>query len=204
MTTPQYIFAFDTETTGLPDWKSPSGAEQQPHLVEIAARLYDLKSGKSVGEFNTMIRPDGWSIPDDVIAVHGITNEQALDEGTDEKSAVLDFLDLWKACDVRVAHNQSFDERILRIACKRFLNDDIADEWKAGTKACTAQLAKPIMQLPPKSRWGFKTPTLSESYQFFTGKALTGAHRAMVDADACLAIYLDILNRQTNLQPNVA
>lgn len=204
MNTPQYILAFDTETTGLPDWKSPSDGEQQPHLVELGARLYDLNAGKSVGEVNTLVKPDGWVIPEDVINVHGITNEQAASQGVDEKSALLDLLDLWKASDLRVAHNQNFDERIIRIACKRYLNPEMANEWKAGDKACTALLAKPVMQLPPKGRWGYKTPTLSEAYTYFTGETLAGAHRAMADADACLAVYLQILNHQRNAQPDAA
>ena len=34
-----------------------------------------------------------------------------------------------------------------------------------------------------------KTPNLGEAYQHFTGNALDGAHDAMVDVNACIAIY---------------
>lgn len=192
MTQPKTILVFDTETTGLPDWKSPSGGETQPHLVEIAAKLVDVGTKEVIGQVDTIIKPNGWVIPGDVIEVHGITNEKAYDEGRDEKESLLDFLDLWKQSDLRVAHNQSFDERIIRIAIKRYLNDEVAEEWKLGAKACTGLLAKPIMQMPPKSRWGFKMPKLSEAYKHFTGKELVGAHRAMVDVDACLDVYFAI------------
>jgi DNA polymerase-3 subunit epsilon len=36
-----YKLAFDTETTGIPDWKMPSESEYQPHLVQLAAILVD-------------------------------------------------------------------------------------------------------------------------------------------------------------------
>lgn len=196
MTQPKTVIVFDTETTGLPVWKSPSGSDDQPHLAEIAAKLVDIDTKEVLGQVNTIIKPAGWIIPEEVIAVHGITNEIALEEGRDEKQALLDFLDLWKQADLRVAHNQSFDERIIRIAIKRYLNEEIAAEWKAGEKACTGLLAKPIMQMPPKSRWGFKMPKLGEAYKHFTGKELVGAHRAMTDVDACLDVYFAIIDQQ--------
>ena len=34
-----------------------------------------------------------------------------------------------------------------------------------------------------------KTPNLGEAYRFFTGCELQGAHSALVDVDACLAVY---------------
>ena len=30
------VCAYDTETTGLPDWKNPSDSHHQPHLSAIA------------------------------------------------------------------------------------------------------------------------------------------------------------------------
>lgn len=196
MTTPRTVLGFDSETTGIPDWKSPSGGEHQPHLVELAAKLVDVQTKEILGSIDSIIKPAGWTIPDDVIQVHGITNEVADTEGHDEKQTLLDFLELWKAADIRVAHNQNFDERIIRIAIKRYLDDDVAEDWKQGAKACTALLAKPIMQLPPKNRWGFKMPKLEEAYRYFIGKELQGAHRAMNDTDACLDIYFAITNQQ--------
>ncbi|RAK01642.1 3'-5' exonuclease [Aliidiomarina maris] len=196
MIQPRTVLGFDSETTGLPVWGKPSGGDDQPHLVEIAGKLVDAETKEVLGQVNLIIKPNGWVIPDDVIKVHGITNEIAHEQGHDEKQALLDFLDLWKQADLRVAHNQSFDDRIIRIAIKRYLNEEIADEWKNGAKACTGLLAKPIMQMPPKSRWGYKMPKLSEAYKHFMGKELEGAHRAMTDVDACLAVYFAITDQQ--------
>src|SRR5690242_2676017 len=114
------LLAYDTETTGLPDWKQPSEGEQQPHLVEICGLLYDADSRELVDSYHTLIKPDGWTIPDDIAAIHGITTERAIAEGVPEAEALAKFLELHDRAELRVAHNQSFDARILRIAIKRF------------------------------------------------------------------------------------
>lgn len=197
-----YILAYDTETTGLPDWKQPSESEHQPHLVDLAGILYD-EAGNEVDSFETIIRPDGWEIPEEVSAIHGITQERALDEGIPEDEAVAEFLELHKCAILRVAHNESFDARILRIAIKRYgpgdtqeARDAVADAFKAGPSYCTCNKAKPIMRLPatPKmvkcgrGSW-FKPPNLQEAHQHFLGEPFEGAHRARADAQACARIY---------------
>ena len=69
---------FDTETTGLPQFKLPSDHPSQPHLVDIAALLYN-EVGELMESFEAIIRPDGWTIPDEAARVHGITTEMAMD-----------------------------------------------------------------------------------------------------------------------------
>ncbi len=58
-------------------------------------------------------RPAGFTIPGDAARIHGITTEIAAERGVDIK-AILDavVLDIGKA-SVLVAHNMSFDEKIL-------------------------------------------------------------------------------------------
>ena len=58
-----YLF-FDTETTGLPNFKMHIDWEGQPHICQIGAIL-TTKEGRLLGEMNLMIRPDGWKIPED-------------------------------------------------------------------------------------------------------------------------------------------
>jgi DNA polymerase-3 subunit epsilon len=40
----------------------------------------------------------------------------------------------------------------------------------------------------------FKQATLSEAYEFFTGKKLEGAHDAMVDVRACMEVYFSCID----------
>ncbi|WP_020408972.1 3'-5' exonuclease [Hahella ganghwensis] len=186
------IFAYDTETTGIPDWKSPSGAEHQPHIVQLGAVLADLDSRKIIKTLDLIIKPDGWTIPQETIDVHGITNEQAMDEGIPEDEALNQLLSLWGG-HLRVAHNRTFDQRIVRIACKRYSTEAVTEAWAdKDSHECSMLMAKPIMQLTPKNRYGFKPPKLEEAYRFFTGNELQNAHSALPDAMGCLEVYFGI------------
>lgn len=188
---------YDSETTGLPLWKEPSHHPDQPHIVQLAALMVDTDTGKTHATIDLTIRPDGWTIPAEVTAIHGITSEHALAVGVPEALALQVFLEMWRRCDFRVGHNESFDARILRIALTRHL-PDLADPYKAGAAQCTQVLATPILQLPPSEkmravgRGHFKSANLREAYSHFMGKPLADAHTALADAQACRDVWLAI------------
>jgi DNA polymerase III subunit epsilon len=198
---------YDTETTGLPLFSEPSEDPRQPHIVQIGACLIDMDTRETISEIDLIVRPDGWTIPDDVAAIHGITTERALAVGVAETMAVGLFMELWDTCDFRVGHNESFDARIMRIALMRHGTrpQEEADAWKAGKAQCTQLLATPILKLPPTEkmraagRFHHKSANLREAYQHFMGKPLVGAHSAMADARACAEVYFAI--RGTAAQP---
>lgn len=180
------LLPFDTETTGIPNWKIPSESEEQPHLTNLAAILCD-EEGNVIDSMDVLIKPDGWVIPDDAAELNGITTEMALEKGIPEEEALLGFLEMYKRCDLRIAHNTTFDNRIIRIALKRYMPDLIPDEeWKDREKYfCTLMKSKKIMG-------GKSGHTLSEAYLHFTGKELQNAHAAMADTQACMEIYFAI------------
>lgn len=196
---------YDSETTGLPLFNDPSEDPRQPHLVQLAGKLVDLETRKVHGSFDVIIEPKDWQIPDDVAQIHGITQAHAAAVGIDEPLAVRLLLNFWDCADVRIAHNETFDARIIRIALKRYaekLPAYDADEWKAGQAQCTARMSTPICNLPPTEkmlaarRTHPKTPNLGEAFEFFTGRKLEGAHSAGVDVDACIAIYFAMKDRE--------
>jgi DNA polymerase-3 subunit epsilon len=192
---------YDTETTGLPDFKAPSESAHQPHIVQLAALLVDMDTRETIQSMDVIIRPDGWTIPDDVAAIHGITTQHALDVGIPESLAVSMFMELW-AGRPRVAHNQQFDARIVRIALMRYQSEESADIWKSGHAECTAVLASPICNLPPSeaqqknTNFKRKTPNLGEAFAHFTGNDLVNAHSAMADVMACRDVYFAIKGAQ--------
>lgn len=196
---------YDTETQGLPLFSEPSEHPAQPHLVQLGAILVDLDTRITLASMDVIIRPDGWVIPDEVSAIHGITTEMAMDLGVPEASAVEMFLGMWKPERPRIAHNETFDARILRIALKRHIDPRTpdapsapSDDWKAGRAECTAKMTTKLCALPPTAKMraagrnNFKTPKLSEAYLHCTGKVLEGAHNAMVDCLACRDVYFHV------------
>ena len=194
------ILFYDTETSGLPLWTDPSEDPRQPHLVQVGALLVDPESRQILSTLDVIVRPDGWLIPDDVAAVHGITTERADALGVPESLALEMLLALHERSDLRVAHNESFDMRMVRIAIKRSfdLPDAAADAWKAAPAACTQRLATPILKLPPTDRMRavgrshYKSANLAEAHRHFFGGDFDGAHSALADAQACMRVYFAI------------
>lgn len=199
---------YDTETTGLPLFREPSESAAQPHLVQLGASLVDLDTRSVLSSIDVIVKPGGWTIPDDVAAIHGITTEKAMDLGIPEEAAIDMLFSMWSN-RVRIAHNEQFDARILRIAAKRYLDPrepmlaiPPSDEWKAGRSECTAVMSTPLCQLPPTDKMrkagfnNFKTPKLSEAYRHFFGKDFEGAHTAGADTKACMEVYFAIKDQQ--------
>ena len=189
---------YDTETTDLLIDSLPPYHPNQPHIVQLAACLVDLDTRNTVMSMDLIVKPDGWTIPDETIAIHGITNEFAHAVGFSESYVLGLFMRMHKLCKVRIAHNEPFDAAIIFTA---LLRDDHRAPKKVMNKTaaeCTGALAKPIMQLPPSEKMiaagetGFKRPSLIEAYKYFTGKDHVGAHNAMADVEACKAIYFEI------------
>ena len=175
------IFIYDTETTGIPDWSTPSGDESQPHIVQIAAVLADSETREVIDSLEFIIKPDGWEIPAETAAIHGITTERALEVGVDEKEALEKFLKL-RGDHLRVAYNKTFDQRIVRIACKRFMSEEDSEKWAVkDDHECAMRMAQKVM--------GGKNPKLCDAYLHFTGNLLEDAHSAMADTLACMEVY---------------
>jgi len=192
------VLAFDSETTGLPDFGQPSEAPQQPHMVEIAWIPYDTETKDRGPGVRHLIKPEGWIIPPEMTAIHGISHEQAMDEGIREAEALDQFVYAVTRTDMRIAHNAAFDDRIIRIAYARYRTKDEADVYKARPSACTARLSTPLVKAPPTEkmiaagRHHFKTANLTEALLYFTGRSHTGAHSAAADAEACLDCWIAI------------
>lgn len=199
------ILIYDTETNGLPLWDKPSEHPGQPHITQLAAELFDPESGRTLAFMDMLVEPQGWKIPEELEKLTGITNDIAMRFGQPVSRVLGSFMHMWKRADVRVAHNESFDARMVRIELFRQLDHDATthDEWKKGPAFCTQSNSTTILNLPPTAKMvaagrnHAKSPNLGEAYQFFTGKKLEGAHNAAVDLAACKAVYFGILNHQT-------
>ena len=202
---PHYLI-YDTETTGLPDWHTPSDDPSQPHIVQLAAVLID-ETGEDVWDMNAIVRPEGWEIPPEATAVHGISQERAMDEGIAEQDAVTSLMGVcglipevpMSAPEMRIAHNDSFDARIIRIAIKRYgMGEELMQTWKDFPRFCTMRKATGLCKIPPTERMmasgrrGFKSPSLAEAHRILLDRDIEGAHDAKADVIATKALFLHL------------
>jgi len=131
-----YLF-FDTETTGLPkNWKAPvTDLNNWPRLVQLAFLYYD-NSGNKITEGDFIIKPEGFTIPADASRIHGISNEKAINEGKQLRVVLQNFQSLISQAVVLVAHNMSFDEKIVGA---EFLRVGMPNTIPSKRKICTME-----------------------------------------------------------------
>ena len=185
-----YLF-FDTETTGLPkNWKAPvTDIQNWPRLVQLAYLLYDQEGNKiSGGDF--IIQPDGFTIPAEAAAIHGISTEKANREGVALMTVLQDFQTLINRAEQLVAHNMSFDEKIMGA---EFLRNRMPDSIASKRKICTMQRSTNFCALD--GPYGYKWPKLSELHYKLFDEGFEEAHNAAIDINATAKCFWELKRR---------
>lgn len=193
------ILGFDTETSNLPLWNDPSDDPRQPHLLQIAAMLYDM-AGREVHRLSTIVKPgDGCVIGPEAFAAHGISLERAHAEGADPVQVGRDFEAMARQATIIVGHNVSFDIRMFRIHAARHLGF----KWeKPAPTFCTMYKSTGFTRIPATEamrkagRFGFKVPNLTEAHQHFFGEGFDGAHDALADVTASMRIFWHLVREK--------
>jgi DNA polymerase III epsilon subunit-like protein len=188
---PRIIF-FDTETTGLPKDRNINALLERdnwPDLVSISWIVYDGE--KRVSKESHIIRPQGWSIPEDAAKIHGITNQAANERGESLRDVLRAFTMALRNCNYVVAHNMEFDRNVLHAAYKWRLNADPREFWPYKAEVCTMMVASEELKIPnPHGYATYKWPRLDELYQItFNEPAPAGAHSADRDTEVLAAIF---------------
>lgn len=190
---------YDVETTGLPDWGQPSDAPHQHRIIQLAMLMCD-EQGNNIAGHAFLVKPDGWPpMSDEAFEKHGIPVERCNRYGILMDDIIPLFVEYMGRANVLIAHNISFDKRMMRIELKRRPNfHDHMEPLKDMAGFCTLRNSQKILNLPATvpmhktGRHGAKPPSLAEAYQFFTGREFTKGHEAMADVVACKTVYFGI------------
>ena len=188
---PEYLF-FDTETTGLPrSWQAPVTAlDNWPRMVQLAYMAYD-RDGVLIAAHDCLIKPRGFTIPAESARIHGITTERALKEGRDLAEVLREFKALADRSGCLVAHNMSFDEKIVGA---ELLRNGLPDLPAAARRICTMHGTTEYCAIPGAR--GYKWPRLAELHRKLFGEDFEGAHNAASDVAATAKCFWELKKRE--------
>lgn len=175
------VLCFDCETTGVPEkgMKWDEDFLQFPRPVSMAWAFGDT-------ERHEIIRPQGWEIPTETVAIHGITTEQADIEGKPFVEVVTEFLNDAEKYPLICAHNVYFDTSIIKAAIMA-LCPELADKAEStlfkGKRIDTMRKTIKFVGARKENGSG-KFPTLEELFAKLFDGATFPAHNALEDVRA--------------------
>jgi len=173
---------FDTETTGKAlSFSAPiTDFNSWPRMVQLAWKVFD-KDGVETDSQDFIIKPNGYIIPDDVIAIHRITNERAKSEGVPLREALEKFGEAVRNNKYLIAHNITFDENV--VGCE-LLREGMYNYVPDINHIDTMKLTTDFVRIPNKRHGGFKFPSQTELYKKLFDRTFEDAHNALVDVTA--------------------
>ena len=174
------VLVFDTETTGLLDFKRPSHAEGQPRMCSMTNLLCN-DDGEIFAIYDELIRPDGWECTVESTAVNKITTEDCIERGVPVLEALIAWEDAVKMADVIVGYNIPYDLKMLRGELRRAGRDDQRDQH---TTSCAMQAARKYCDRGPIK--------LNEAYSHIFQEVMQGQHTSSGDAEATRRIWFHL------------
>ena len=187
-----YYLFFDTETTGIPkNFKAPiTDTDNWPRLVQLAFLCYDI-NGAKISSGNFIIKPDGFVIPEKASNIHGISTALANKQGKSLTEVLKYFASLVKKAVCIVAHNVSFDSKIIGA---EFLRCGMKDIFKDKQKICTMERSVNFCKI--KGVYGFKYPTLTELHYKLFNEDFQDKHNATSDIVATAKCFWELKRRE--------
>lgn len=187
---PMKICVWDTETTGFPvrEWT----LDQQPYIVQFAAIVWDLDENKNYTELerhDILIKPR-ISIPFGASQVHGIYDRD-VENCLSIESHLDAILKVLNSVDIVAGHNVSYDEEVLSYELKRAGR---TGEYTPTKSLCTMKSSTDYCKLQWRG-FSYKPPKLAELHRFLFNEYFDGAHNAMIDVEATMRSFLELVKR---------
>lgn len=171
------ICFFDLETTGTNVAKD--------RIVEISILKIHPNGDKETKTW--LVNPE-MKIPDEAIAIHGISNEKVANEPT-FKALSKEIYKLIKDSDLGGFNSDRFDIPLL---AEEFLRSDLDFDMKSMASIDVQTIFHKM-----------EKRTLAAAYKFYCDKDLTDAHSAEADTLATYEVLLSQLDRYPVLENNV-
>ena len=204
----QTIIVFDTETTGLPNWKSVELSEQ-PHIVQFSYIIYNISTQSIDKVVDEIIK-----IPEHVVISEFCTNLHKIDQticqtkGKYIDSVLSEFYEDLLKCHLCVAHNIKFDSFMIRTELKR-IKEQMDDCNKIQEierrlrylKRCDKYYCTMISSIHicdiyfPFPSTKLKFPKLIELYHHFFDKITSNKiqlHNSLYDVYICLRCFMKL------------
>jgi DNA polymerase III subunit epsilon len=205
---------FDVETTGLLPKSiknnQPTPINEYPHIIQLSFAIYDYDQKKIIQEYDSYIDIDETiEIPSVVSNLTGITKDICKAKGNPIIDVLEKFYEAYMFCQVLVAHNIDFDEKMILVELERnrpnimelkphcFMTFNEMYEkvhgieryctMKKGTDLCNIMVESKIPGRKSRKKW----PRLNELYStLFDNKNVSGLHNSMIDVLVCLSCFL--------------
>jgi len=186
------VMVCDTETTGVLNFRLPVDHPTQPRLVQFGAQMFDADR-RVAAEINVLVRPDGFEIPAEATAVHGITTEHAMAHGLPLVDVLLLIQSILAVQTLLVCHNKAYDLRVVAGEFQRKRLNCLSDgtyPMDRYPSFCTMEAMTPLCKLPPRfPGTQYKWPKLEEGYGYAFNEKLEKAHDAMWDVRAAARLF---------------
>lgn len=188
------ILILDCETTGLP----PKGAKWNedfndfPYIVQVAWRFDGVIKSE-------IIKPEGWTIPEESTQIHGISQQRAWKEGTPFYRIVDALVKDCLRADLIIGHNIYFDISIVKANILRemgmgyYKSSDCEEAFHKGKRIDTMRSS--MKWVDARTQDGrLKFPRLEELYSRCFPKETFPAHDAGEDVKAlarCVSVLIE-------------
>jgi DNA polymerase III epsilon subunit-like protein len=179
------VIFFDTECNG---WQK---GPMSTRVIQLAWQVADLNTGQLIKRENHLIRPDRWVIRNKFCTDLGFSTENNYRNGKPMPQVIDSFLRDYETCVLIVAHNLTFDLRVLGAEMELYKKKAAKKIHRLCTMKTTKELVKATNKKGQK-----KDPSLKELSQYLFNRDVQGAHDADADVTALRVIFFELLNRK--------